>query len=171
MQDYRIIVAMDQNRLIGKSNKLPWRIPEDLAFFRKQTLGHNVVMGMKTWLSLGKPLEDRINIVLTKDKSFSYSGIIVVHSLSELEQWLEGQYTQNPYSKSQNYIIGGAQVFTQFLGLSTHLYITRIECVFQGDTYFPDYPDSDWDLVGYESKITHSGIQISFNHYTRKGRE
>ncbi|MEF3695335.1 MAG: dihydrofolate reductase [Candidatus Cloacimonadota bacterium] len=164
MPDYSIIVAMDRKRLIGANNRMPWRIPEDLAFFRKTTLGHNVIMGRRTWLSLGKALDERTNIVLTTDPGFSYPGVIVQHSLEELESWLSAQ--QCPH---ENFVIGGARVFAQFLPLVQRMYITRINHEFTGDTYFPDYNEDDWLLTSYETLLTSSGYDLSFNLYERRG--
>lgn len=153
-----IIVAMDQNRLIGRDNKLPWRIQEDLAYFRKTTLGHNVVMGKKTWLSLGKPLDQRTNIVLSRDPDFDYPGVLRVRGLPELEDVL---------GPEESFIIGGASVFAQFLPLVTKLYITRIESSFEGDTWFPDYDVSEWRLVFFEQIKTSGGLSLSFNKFER----
>ncbi|HRY83937.1 MAG TPA: dihydrofolate reductase [Candidatus Cloacimonadota bacterium] len=157
-----IIVAMDQNRLIGKDNKLPWRIPEDLAYFRKTTLGHNVIMGKNTWLSLGKALDQRTNIVLSGDPHFDIPGLILVRSLSELEEHLGSQ---------ESFIIGGASLFSQFLPVATKLHITRIEARFEGDTWFPDYAEAEWKQVFYERIETSEGLTLSFNEYIRKPQE
>jgi dihydrofolate reductase len=110
MPNYSIIAALDRNRLIGMDNKLPWRIPEDLAYFRAKTINHTVIMGRKTWISLGKALDLRTNIVLTRDHSLVLSSIIVVHDITELENYLE---------EEENFIIGGASIFNQFLHWQT----------------------------------------------------
>ena len=164
MPDYSIIVAMDRNRLIGARNHLPWRIPEDLAYFRTRTLNQNVIMGRKTWLSIGKALDQRTNIVLTNDLGFSYPGVIVQHSIAELESWLVSQQSPN-----ENFIIGGAGVFEQFLPLACKMYITRIEHEFEGDTYFPPYNEEEWLLTSYETQSSSSGYELSFNLYERRG--
>lgn len=152
------IVAMDQNRLIGKDNHLPWRIPEDMAYFKKTTLGHNVVMGRKTWLTMGKPLEQRTNIVLSRDRSFQPPGIIVAHDLSELEGLLGAQ---------ESFIIGGANIFEQFMPYITKLYLTKIEANYTGDTWFPAHDESQWELDFYEHIISKRGVSLSFNEYKR----
>lgn len=158
MPNYSIIAALDRNRLIGMDNKLPWRIPEDLAYFRAKTLNHTVIMGRKTWISLGKALDLRTNIVLTRDHSLVYPGIIVVHDITELENYLE---------EEENFIIGGASIFNQFLPLANRLYLTRIEAEFTGDTYFPDCEEEDWELNFFEQKTSSNGYIISFNEYKR----
>lgn len=164
MPDYSIIVAMDRKHLIGASNRLPWRIPEDLAYFRDRTLNQNVIMGRKTWISLGKTLDQRTNIVLTTDPRFSYPGVIVQHSRAELDSWLISQ--QCPH---ENFVIGGAQIFAQFLPLVHKMYITRIDHEFEGDTYFPQFNDDEWLLTSYETQNTSSGYKLSFNLYERRG--
>ena len=154
-----IIVAIDKNGLIGTENHLPWNIKEDLQYFRDITLGHPVVMGKKTWLSLGKPLEGRINIILTHDKSFQIPGCITVNSI---EQILADFHDQEVF------VIGGAETFRQFLPLAHMIYLTRIDHIFEGDTYFPVIDWSEWEIVFFEQKSTESGYNISFEHWKRK---
>lgn len=153
-----IIVAMDRNRLIGKDNHLPWRIAEDLAYFRNKTIGHNVVMGRKTWLSLGKPLDQRTNIVLSRDPHFNYPGVLQARDLDELEELL---------GSNESFIIGGASVFGLFLPFVTKLYITMIDAVFEGDAWFPDYDQGAWKLVFYEQVTSAGGLSLSFYEFER----
>lgn len=134
-----IIVAMDRNRLIGAQGTIPWRLPADLRWFKKVTMGKPVVMGRKTYESIGKPLKGRRNVVLTRDGQYSAPGCIVVHSVEEAINASE--------NGEEVMIIGGAQLYRQFLPLSERLYLTRIEATFEGDTYFPDFSEEEWVIV------------------------
>ncbi|MBM4403802.1 MAG: dihydrofolate reductase [Candidatus Cloacimonetes bacterium] len=153
-----IIVAMDRNHLIGKDNRLPWHIPEDLAYFRKVTLDHNVIIGKNTWLSLGKPLDRRTNIVLSRDPDFHPRGCIVCHDIRDVLSIVNEQ---------TSFIIGGASVFQQFVPLVGKLYLTRIEAVFEGDVYFPDLDLNQWTLLSYETQTARSGFTLAFETYIR----
>ncbi|MBP1999823.1 dihydrofolate reductase [Paenibacillus shirakamiensis] len=125
------IWAMSRDGVIGKDNKLPWRLPADLAFFKEQTLGKTIVMGRKTWDSIGrKPLPKRRNIVLTKDLDFEAPGAEIVHSLDQIAHLDEVM------------VIGGAGVFAQMYPLANKLIVTHIDDNFEGDVYFPTI---DWD--------------------------
>jgi dihydrofolate reductase len=158
MANISIIAALDRNRLIGMDNKLPWRIPEDLAYFRAKTLNHTVIMGRKTWLSMCRAIELRTNIVLTRDHSLSLSRYVVVHDIAELDNYLE---------EEENFVIGGASIFKQFIPLANRLFLTRIDAEFTGDTHFPDYNEEDWELDYFEQKTSSNGYMISFNEYKR----
>ncbi|MFO7660133.1 MAG: dihydrofolate reductase [Candidatus Cloacimonadaceae bacterium] len=156
-----IIVAMDRNGLIGNDNHLPWNIKEDLQYFRETTLGHPVVMGKSTWLSLGKPLDGRINIILTHDTTFQIPGCITVNSTEQLLA---------DFPEQEVFIIGGAETFRHFLPLAQKIYLTRIDHAFAGDTYFPQPDWSEWEIVFYEQKSTASGYDISFEKWERKDK-
>ncbi len=131
-----IIVAMGRNNVIGINNSLPWRIPADLKYFKEVTLGKSVIMGQKTFESIGKPLKDRKNIILTFDKSFKGKDLIVVHSIEEAIKKTE---------KEQEIIIaGGASVYKQFLPLADKMYITLIDSDFDGDVFFPNFNKFNW---------------------------
>ncbi len=149
---------MDKNRVIGRDNHMPWYVPEDLAYFREKTLGHNVIMGKNTWLSLGKALDERTNIVLTSDPNLIIPGIIVLHSVNELLDYI---------AEEESFVIGGGQLFQQFIHLANKLYITNIDAEFEGDTYFPEINLDDWQLVFFEQLQSRSGYAISFNQYLR----
>ena len=126
------IVAHDPNRLIGAGGDLPWHLPADLAFFKKTTSGHPIVMGRKTFESIGRALPKRQNIVLTRDSSWTADGVTVIHSPAELPQ-LE---IEQP---GPVYIIGGAEIYLQFLPLLDELLVTKVKTAYEGDTYFPEY--------------------------------
>jgi dihydrofolate reductase len=156
-----IIAAVGKNNVIGDGKRMPWNIPEDLAYFRLKTLGHNVIMGKKTWLSIGKPLDDRTNIVLSADLSFSYPGVIVCHSL---------EIALSYCGVDESFVIGGASIFEQFMPHVNKLYLTKIDGDFEGDRFFPQIDFSLWDQIYFEQQETQSGYTISFNEYLLKTR-
>ncbi len=137
-----IIVAIAQNGTIGDKNSLLWHIKEDMRFFRTTTSGHSVVMGRKTFESLGsKPLPKRKNIVITRaDRSFE--GAFTAHSLEEAIAMAEGD--------EEIFIIGGAQIYAEALSVADRMYITRVERDYEGDTSFPKIDYSKWRLVSEE---------------------
>ena len=149
---------MDNKGLIGDRGVLPWHIPEDLAWFKQQTLNHSIIMGRSTWNSLGKPLPQRKNIVLSRDATFKAEGVIVAHSIAEARTLCLDATT---------YVIGGANVFAQFLLLADRLIVTRIDSLFTGDTYFPDYNRDEWTLVSSTKVNSQTGFSLSFNVFTR----
>jgi dihydrofolate reductase len=134
-----IVVAHSTNRVIGKDNDLPWKIPSDLANFRKLTTGKTVVMGRKTFDSLGKPLKNRKNVVLTGNDTFAFEGVEVVRSVEEVLA------LDTP--DSELCIIGGETVYKQFLPYVSKMYITLVEGVFEGDAFFPEFDEEGWFLA------------------------
>ncbi len=134
-----IIVAMDANRVIGHENRLPWHLPADLKHFRKITLGKPILMGRKTWQSIGRPLPGRINIVITRDTNYQAEGCSVVHSIDEALRAARGH--------DEVMVIGGAQLYSQVLPATDTLYITQVEGKFPGDTFFPELNPLDWREV------------------------
>lgn len=125
------VVAMASDRAIGLNNTMPWRLSEDLKLFKRLTMGHPILMGRKTWQSLGRPLPGRQNIVLTRDKSFVAEGATVIHSPAELEQ-LE-------LMDSEVMVIGGAQIYELMLPLMSKIYVSEVHGSWPADTYFPPY--------------------------------
>lgn len=142
------VVAMDQNRVIGKDNDIPWHLPEDLKFFKRVTMGHPIVMGRKTYESIGKPLPGRENIIVTRNKDYEAEGCIILHSIDELKKWID---ENKPEEVS---IIGGAQLFKDTFPIADRLYITEIHHEVEGgDTFFPEFPESEWTLTSKEKGI------------------
>jgi dihydrofolate reductase len=139
-----LIVAHDRNRVIGYQNGMPWHLPGDLQYFKATTMGKPVVMGRKTFESIGRPLPGRRNIVITRNASYQVEGIEVVGSLDEALSLVS--------DVPEVMIIGGNQIFTQSLPLADRLYITLIDETFEGDTYFPSY--DDWKKVSCQEPIT-----------------
>lgn len=139
MPTITMIWAQDTHGLIGRDNALPWRIPADMAYFKKETLGKPVVMGRKTWESFGgKPLKDRQNIVLTRDASWAAEGAEAVHTAEEALAASGGEEVM---------IIGGSQIYELFLPLADRLRVTRVEGQFEGDAFFPTVDWSQWKLI------------------------
>jgi dihydrofolate reductase len=156
------LLAMDQNRTIGKNNDLPWRLPADLAYFRKVTMGHTIVMGRKTYESIGRPLPGRENVVVTKNTDFQAEGCFVVHSVEEAKQHFQ--------KDDEVFVIGGAQLFEKFFPYADRLYITLIEEQFEGDTYFQNIDKNEWNLVSKEKgmKNEKNPYDYCFLVYARK---
>ena len=137
-----IIVAIAQNGTIGDKNSLLWHIKEDMRFFRTTTSGHAVIMGRKTFESLGsKPLPKRKNIVITRAER-DFEGAFTAHSLQEAIAMAEGD--------EEIFIIGGAQIYAEALSVADRMYITRVERDYEGDTSFPEIDYSKWQLVSEE---------------------
>ncbi|MGG0384517.1 type 3 dihydrofolate reductase [Priestia filamentosa] len=134
------IVAMDDNNLIGKDNALPWYLPADLAYFKKVTTNHTIVMGRKTYESIGRPLPNRQNVVLTHSTSFQEDGVTVIHSLDELKEMAN-------HSNEELFIIGGARLYEQLLPVADRLYVTHIRATFDGDTHFPAFLKKEWKII------------------------
>lgn len=139
-----LIFAMDHNRGIGLNNRLPWHLPEDLRFFKNITLGHTVLMGRKTYESIGKSLPGRTNLILTQNESYRATGCEIVHSGTEVAA---------RYRDEELFVIGGAEVFRLLMPEAARLYITRIECEFAVDTYFDRLPEGEWKLVSSEQGV------------------
>ena len=131
-----IIVAVDENNGICKNNQLPWHLPADLKHFKTLTTGHPIIMGRKTFDSIGKPLPNRKNIVITGQKDLHIDGVEIVNSLEEALMICKNEL--------EVFIIGGSQIFNQALLLSNKLYLTRIHQVFDTDTSFPEIDKNLW---------------------------
>jgi len=146
-----IVVAMDENHLIGKDNKLPWHLPADLAYFKKITTGKSIVMGRKTYDSIGRPLPNRRNIVISRNSKTLITGCEVITSIDEVLSITKDE--------DEVMIIGGASLCEQLLPQVSRLYITKIEGKFDGDVYFPEYDESDWRQVSCESHLPDTSNQ------------
>ncbi len=152
-----LIAAVAQNGVIGDHNAMPWRLPEDLQRFKARTLGHPVIMGRKTFASLGRPLPGRSNIVITRDRSFQAAGCIVVDSLAAALDACAGA--------EQAFVIGGAEIYALALPVAEQLEITEIRRDFQGDTRFPALDSTVWQEVGRESHVGANGLSYDFVTY------
>ncbi|MFO1424645.1 MAG: type 3 dihydrofolate reductase [Candidatus Competibacteraceae bacterium] len=137
-----LIAALARNRVIGRDNRLPWRLPADLRFFKRTTMGKPLLMGRRTWESIGRPLPGRRMIVLSRDPDYQAPGCTVARSLEEALN-LAG-------AVPEVMVIGGATLYPQTLSLADRLYLTRVEADVPGDTWFPEWNEGDWWLVWEE---------------------
>jgi len=128
-----MISAIAENRAIGKNNQLLWHIPEDFKHFKEITTGHAMIMGQKTFESIGKPLPNRTSIVITNDPNFKAEGVIICYSIPEALK------KAKEVEKDEVFVIGGGSIYKQFIDLVDKLYLTIVEGNFEADTFFPDY--------------------------------
>ena len=144
-----MIAALADNRVIGLDNKMPWHLPADLKHFKAMTLGKPIIMGRKTWDSLGRPLPGRLNLVVSRQPDLHVEGAETFTTLDaalvRAEQWAREQ------GVDELMLIGGAQLYTQALGQAQRLYLTRIEVNPAGDAFFPAYDEADWERVDSEA--------------------
>ena len=143
-----LICAMASNGVIGNDNKLPWRLPEDLRHFRRTTMGHSVVMGRKTWESIGRPLPGRTNIVVTRRKDYQAEGASVRDSLEAALRLAENIATID--GADQAFVIGGAELYRQALRLAKLFHLTRIHADVPGDTILSGFNESEWREISRE---------------------
>lgn len=136
-----LLVAAAENNVIGKNNQLPWNLPEDLKYFKNKTWGMVLVMGRKTFESLGKPLPGRKSIVITRDKDWKYENVEVVHSVEDAIE------KAKQFGVKEILVLGGAEIFKQVMPQAERIYITRVHHSFEGDAYFPEFSNEDWKLV------------------------
>ncbi len=149
-----VIAAIGSGRELGKDNQLLWHIPEDLKRFKKLTAGHPVIMGRKTFESLGRPLPHRVNIVISRDRNYQAQGIQVVDSLEKAINLAQSKKNEEVF------IIGGGQIYNQAIGLANKLYLTVVEGNFEADTFFPDY--SDFKKVVFKQCGEYSNYKYTF---------
>jgi dihydrofolate reductase len=149
-----IIVAIAKNNVIGANNQLIWHISEDLKRFKTLTTGHHIIMGRRTFESIGKPLPNRTNIIVSRNKEYVADGCIVVASLEEA-------LTESARD-SEVFIIGGGELYRQALPLAHKLYLTRVHKSFDGDTYFPEINSGEWKEVFREEKKPASEGELGY---------
>ncbi|MFD2574306.1 dihydrofolate reductase [Spirosoma soli] len=159
-----LISAVAQNRVIGRNNDLPWHLPDDFAFFKRKTSHHPIIMGRKSLESLGKPLPNRTNIVITRNQDLSHQGVTVVHTLDDAIT------AAKAVNQKEIFVIGGAEIYALALPIATTMYLTEIHKPYDGDSYFPEFNKEDWQEV---SRQTHSAderheVAFDFVEYERK---
>ena len=158
-----IIVAMTDDRVIGKDNKLPWHLPDDLKRFQKLTLGHPIIMGRKTFESIGTPLHRRENIVLTQSRDFFQEGVHMVHSFESALKLCDAMGEAGKL----RFAIGGRRVFEEALPLAKTLYLTLIHHPFEGDTYFPEFDlDKDFEVTERSEHRSQKEPQFDYTFLT-----
>lgn len=143
-----IIVAQAENRVIGINNNLPWHLPEDLRYFKRVTMGKPIIMGRKTFESIGRPLPGRTNIVVSRDTAYQPENVKVVNSLEAAKELAESICMVNGCDEAM--VIGGAQIYEQALPLADRLYLTQVHAEVKGDALFPAFHPGDWAEVGRE---------------------
>lgn len=159
-----LIVALAKNRAIGIDNRLPWHLPADLKRFRALTMGHHIVMGRRTYESIGKPLPGRISVVVTRNRDLQIAGCIVVHTLQ--------QAIAACGDDEEIFVVGGAELYAQALAIADRLYVTEIQQDVQGDAYFPVIDRADWQEISREQHIQQEAPYLKFHYatYQRKPR-
>lgn len=150
-----LVVAASSNNVIGRDGGLPWHLPDDLRQFKRLTTGKAVIMGRSTYESIGRPLPDRRNIVMTRNTDYVADGCDVVSSVSEAMDAVEGA--------EEVMIIGGGQVYRDFLPLADRIYLTRVQAEVEGDTYFPEIDEAAWRLVSSEHHAADEKHRYAFD--------
>ncbi len=136
-----LVVAASENNVIGKDNRLLWHLPNDMKFFKNTTWGMPVIMGRKTFESLGKPLAGRTNIVMTRDKEWTAKGTTVSSNMEEAMK------AASDTDAKEVFVIGGGEIFKQVLPQANRVYLTRVHTKLEGDAFFPELPAKDWKLL------------------------
>ena len=161
-----IIVAKAQNNIIGKDNKLLWHIPEDLKRFKDLTTGHTIIMGRKTFESLGRILPNRKHIVFTQNPDFKVNdeNVKVVHSMLEIQEYIE--------SKEENFVIGGAMIYNLLMPYVKKMYVTELHKDFEGDAFFPKINSDIWKEISREKgkNTEENNLDYDFVIYERKNK-
>lgn len=155
-----IIAAISENNVIGKDNKLLWHLPEDLKRFKTLTTGHTIIMGRKTFESLGKVLPNRKHIILTRDMNYRVDNeaVEIIHDISEVQNHIE--------DKEENFIIGGAIIYSQLIDKAQKMYITMIHKKYDGDAYFPKIKEEEWKIVEKEQGIKDEKNPFDYEYIT-----
>jgi dihydrofolate reductase len=160
----KILVAFDENRVIGKNNTLIWHLPADLKRFKTLTTGHVIIMGRKTFESIGKPLPNRTSIVISRQVDLHIEGAIIAHSVEE------AILKAKSITREDIYIVGGAEIYALSLPLADQILVTQLHDIFDGDAYFPEIPTATFEVTEKERGITDekNAYQYSYITYTRK---
>lgn len=139
------IVAISRNRVIGSDNQIPWYLPADMAFFKRTTMGHFVIMGRLTFLSMGRPLPKRSNVVVTRDLFFTATGCLIAHSLEEALSLAQEA------GETEAFIIGGGQIYRESMEYLDRIYLTEVDVAVEGDVFFPELKENEWEVIRSES--------------------
>ncbi len=160
----KILVAFDENRVIGKNNALIWHLPADLKRFKTLTTGHVIIMGRKTYASIGKPLPNRTTVVISRQPNLLIPGVIVASSVEE------AILKAKTISRADIYIVGGSEIYAQSLALVDQIMCTQLHDIFEGDAFFPEISPEMWEVTEKERGITdeQNSYQYSYITYSRK---
>ena len=156
-----IIVAMGKNRVIGANSAIPWRLPNELQLFKRLTMGHHIIMGRKTWESIGRLLPGRTTVIVTRQKNYAVPGAIIVNSLNEAIAQCAGD--------DEAFVVGGGELYREALPIADRLYLTEVDTIPHGDTRMPDINMGEWRVISTEhhtadEKHAHNYV---FNVYDR----
>lgn len=160
MKALSLIVAFANNNVIGVNNTLPWHLPEDLKRFRALTTGHHIIMGRKTYESLGRLLPGRITVIVTRNKGYKLEGALIAHSLQEAMDLCQNDL--------EPFVIGGAELYQDGLKFANQLYITEVDLAVAGDAFFPAIDLFEWQETSREEHTSAQGFLFSYVTYMRK---
>lgn len=160
----KILVAFDENRVIGKKNALIWHLPADLKRFKTLTTGHVIIMGRKTFESIGKPLPNRTSVVISRQTDLQIEGVILAHSVEE------AILKAKSLTREDIFIVGGSEIYALSLPLADEILVTQLHDIFEGDAFFPEISSELWEITEQERGITDdkNTYQFSYVTYTRK---
>ena len=159
MQTISIIVATAKNGVIGVNNTLPWHLPEDLKRFRALTTGHHIVMGRKTYESLGRLLPNRTTVIVTRNAHYQVAGALIASSLNDA--------IKKCGNDEEIFLIGGAELYQDALKVANKLYITEIDLSIEGDAFFPKFDMTQWQKTSQEEGVSEQGLKFSYLSYAR----
>jgi dihydrofolate reductase len=154
-----VIVAMARNRVIGINNALPWRLSEDLKHFKSLTMGHHIVMGRKTYESIGKPLPGRTTVIVTRDANYRMEGCLTANSIDAAIAACGGD--------PEIFFVGGSEMYTQVLPRADRLYLTEIQAEYEGDAWFPAFDKGEWRETERNKQVSADGLGYDFVIYQR----
>ncbi|HEY3325564.1 MAG TPA: dihydrofolate reductase [Novimethylophilus sp.] len=157
MPQLSVIAALARNRVIGRGNALPWHLPEDLRHFKALTMGHPIVMGRKTYESLGRLLPGRTTVIVSRNRDYAVPGALVVESLQ--------QALETCRNEQEIFIVGGAELYKEAMPMADRLYLTEIDAEFEGDAYFPEFARTRWREVSRQPHIGANGLSFSYVTY------
>ncbi|MEN0035683.1 MAG: dihydrofolate reductase [Cellvibrio sp.] len=162
-----IIVAAAKNGVIGNNNQLPWHLPQDLKYFKSVTLGKPVIMGRKTYESIGRPLPGRTNIVVTRSADWKVDGVVVVNSIEQALEEASKAIAASAAPVEEAMIIGGAEIYRTALPMVNKVYLTRVEVEIEGDAFFPALPEAEWQLASTTAGDEQANLAHQFLVYER----
>jgi dihydrofolate reductase len=160
MTHLSIIVAIANNGVIGINNSLPWHLPEDLKRFKALTTGHHIIMGRKTYESLGRLLPGRITVIVTRNTNYKLEGALIAHSLESAVEMCKND--------DEVFVIGGAELYQDSLKIADRLYITEVDLTVNGDAFFPEFDLDLWRETSREVNTSAQGLSFGYITYTRK---
>ena len=155
-----IIAAMARNRVIGIRNTLPWHLPEDLKHFKALTMGHHIIMGRKTYESIGKPLPGRTTVIVTRDPSYQVTGCLTTGSIEGAIAACAGD--------PESFFVGGAELYAQALPRVDRMYLTEIQADYEGGAWFPEFDRKEWIEAVRDKRVSAAGLGYDFVTYQRR---